>query len=82
VRVEEVDPRAVREHEVAEDDVRLLPLDGRVGLLERGRRLDAPPLFLEHDREEVAEGCLVVDDEQVHGGILVAALRSRRALES
>ena len=58
-----------------------LSLDGRPGLLQRRRRLDPPPLFLEHDAEEVAERRLIVDDEQIHNPILARCERRRLALD-
>ena len=70
---DQIDARAVRQHEIAQDDVRLAALNRRPGLRHRRRRLDLPPLLLEHDAEEVAERRFVVDDEQVHTRILARA---------
>jgi hypothetical protein len=64
---DEVDARAVGKHEIAQDHIRLEALDRQPRLFERAGCVDFPAFFLEYDREEVAQGSFVIDDEQVHG---------------
>ncbi len=66
--LEKVDPRSVRQHQIAEHHVGLVLLYRRARIGKRGSRLDVPSLFLENDGKEITQRRLVIDDQQVHGG--------------
>ena len=59
----DLDPRELREHQVQEDEVRALGPEQRQRLASVGRRDDAEPVGLEGIDQRLAEGRLVVHDE-------------------
>ena len=76
---QQVDAGAVGQHEIAEDEVRLVLRHRRARLGQRAGRLDAPSFFLKDDGEEIAQRRLVVNDQQIHGARFIGGDRERSA---
>ena len=77
---QEIEPRAVGEHEIAQHEIGLALLQHRARVRHRRRGFDAAAFFFEDDGQEVAQRRFVVDDEEVHGGRLYEPFRVDLAL--